>query len=391
MTTEPWYKIPEVNYPNKTVAIIGGGLAGTSCAFSFAKRGWQVTLIEKSKNLAAGASGNDVGIITPLISHESDIVGQFYLQGFHHTLSHIKELKEKFPELLWKQCGALEKTPAKLEKDITKTSIKNLSTKINDNSLFIEECAYTSPPQICAANINYYAENISVILDNEIQSIKYGGEQWHAIGKNNKTISQSDVLIVANANSIKQFEQTSWLAPCPVAGQITAIKSNNYNVDNILCYQGGYATPQINGNIYTGATFRRGDEIAQIEEVDNDENIKNLINNYNIEEYQVVSARASIRATLQDRRPAIGMVPDYHEFNNTYKSFQTHNHKIYPDGKYINGLYISAGHGSRGLISCSIAGEIIAAMANNQAPFVTTQMAKSINPARFIIRTLKRS
>jgi D-amino-acid dehydrogenase len=53
------------------VVVVGGGAIGVCCALELARRGRQVTLLERGSELAAGASSGNAGVIAP--SHSSPI------------------------------------------------------------------------------------------------------------------------------------------------------------------------------------------------------------------------------------------------------------------------------------------------------------------------------
>lgn len=54
------------------VIIIGGGITGTSAAYQLARRGYRVTLLEKS-HLAAGGTGRTVGLVRQHYSNETTV------------------------------------------------------------------------------------------------------------------------------------------------------------------------------------------------------------------------------------------------------------------------------------------------------------------------------
>ena len=71
----------------------------------------------------------------------------------------------------------------------------------------------------------------------------------------------------------------------------------------------------------------------------------------------VIGGRSSLRATTPDRMPYIGALDE--------------------------GLYVSTGHGSRGLLSAPLAAEMIAsAMHDEQSP-VDAVLQAAVNPQRF--------
>ncbi|MEZ0237993.1 MAG: tRNA (5-methylaminomethyl-2-thiouridine)(34)-methyltransferase MnmD, partial [Methylophilaceae bacterium] len=66
--------------------IIGGGIAGTSSAYSLALRGWQVTLIERHADLAQEASGNPQGVLYPRLSGHDIPLSRVAQNGYLYTL-----------------------------------------------------------------------------------------------------------------------------------------------------------------------------------------------------------------------------------------------------------------------------------------------------------------
>jgi tRNA 5-methylaminomethyl-2-thiouridine biosynthesis bifunctional protein len=411
--TLPWYTIPATSFTAKTAIIIGGGLAGTSAAASLAKRGWKVTLIERNVNIASEASGNPAGIISPMISHKNDLIGEFYLAGFNYTTTHYK----------YNKCGVLE--IGKQDKDVAnlvvpQEMVRVLSqndaseicgAQLKDGGLFIEAAGWVSPAEICRSNLAN--ENIQVVYNSEAIAIEKTGQGW-CVGS-----IEVEVVIIANANDAKKFIQTNWLPIIPVRGQITYLPAT-IDTNTILCYEGGYVTPVIDGVNYVGATFNREAVGLEVSEEENRENLKNLKNVLNCHPersgaeskdlYQLVGdpsteaqeasaqddslllkGRASFRATTPDRRPIIGAVADHTAFCHDYAELKHGRPNAkYPDGKYLSGLYVTTGHGSRGITSCPLGGELLAAMINNEELPLTQNIVDALNPARVLIKGLKR-
>ena len=125
MNSQPWYITTKINPKDNTAIIIGGGLAGTSAAYSLAVRGWNVKIIERNKQLALEASGNPVGILTPLITHKNDPIGEFYLRGFEYSLSHFKELSANNNKDIFCNTGAVDFTANEITKNLSDIIIPN--------------------------------------------------------------------------------------------------------------------------------------------------------------------------------------------------------------------------------------------------------------------------
>lgn len=87
--------------------VIGAGLAGASCAASLARRGWQVTVLDARKTVAAGASGLPAGMLAPHVSPDDSVLSRLTRQGLRATWQTARsQLREG---LDWQACGVLQR------------------------------------------------------------------------------------------------------------------------------------------------------------------------------------------------------------------------------------------------------------------------------------------
>lgn len=394
----PWFDVPKYNYSNKKVIVIGGGLAGTSTAYSFAKRDWQVTLIDRADGLASGASGNLAGILSPLLSHKTDLLGRFYNLGFSYATAHLENIAVNFD-----RCGLLEFSANKVNSkhnicDLTSCKIEKVSAdcasdlsgvEVKSDALYLPQSGFVSPLNVCKANIAQCGENIKVIYSTEVININKNNDSWQVEGENG-IIESAPVIVVANSYYALNFKQTCDLPIAPIAGQITYLENSEINPKTILCYDAGYITPAIKGVNYLGATYRKNSCDDNINALDDSENISNLQSLVGGFEYKVSGSRAAIRCVSHDRRPIVGMLPDKQKFEKDYGDLPHGKNKKYPSGSYLKGLYVNIAHGSRGLTSAPICSEIVASMANCDNSTAEKEIIDLISPARFIIREIKR-
>ena len=73
-------------------AVVGGGLAGASVAYSLAQRGWQVTVFDAADAPAAGASGLPAGVVAPHVSPDDRPVSRLTRAGARATLARAAAL-----------------------------------------------------------------------------------------------------------------------------------------------------------------------------------------------------------------------------------------------------------------------------------------------------------
>ena len=55
---------------------------------------------------------------------------------------------------------------------------------------------------------------------------------------------------------------------------------------------------------------------------------------------------------------------------------------------WLHGLYVNAGHGSKGMITAPLCGELIACLATNMVLPMDAALASSLNPSRFLLKGL---
>ena len=56
------------------------------------------------------------------------------------------------------------------------------------------------------------------------------------------------------------------------------------------------------------------------------------------------------------------------------------------DLPWLRGLYVNAGHGSKGMITAPICGELIANLITNNPLPIEEKLASRMNPSRFLLR-----
>ena len=154
-----------------------------------------------------------------------------------------------------------------------------------------------------------------------------------------------------------------------------------------------YITPAFDGTHTVGASYNLDSTSAECSSGDHADNIHiiNGLTQAGFEQAEQQPGRVAFRAVSRDRVPVVGCVPDSDSFARDYHDLQHgRSARHYPAGTYLPGLYVSTAHGSRGLASCFIAAEIIASMITAEPAPVEKDVLDYLNPARFLVRKLKR-
>ena len=110
---------------------------------------------------------------------------------------------------------------------------------------------------------------------------------------------------------------------------------------------------------------------------------------------EVNSAHVAIRMTTPDRFPYVGGLADTLFYTENYHDIhQGKQYKEYPNAKYIEGLFVLGGLGSRGLTTSGLCAKVLTdilsnGLNNNKSD--NYELQQNCHPARFIIKGLKRN
>ena len=106
---------------------------------------------------------------------------------------------------------------------------------------------------------------------------------------------------------------------------------------------------------------------------------------------QALGGRAAFRCTTPDYLPLVGPVADAAAFNRVYAPLarDATEHLTTP-APWVPGLYVNTGHGSRGLITAPLSGEVIAACVEGEPAPLPRSLLNGLHPSRFLLRNLVR-
>ncbi len=89
--------------------VIGGGLSGAAVAASLARRGWQVQVLDRGAQPAAGASGLPAGVFAPHVSPDDNLLSRLSRSGVRATLQALASSTRLLEGEDWSASGVLER------------------------------------------------------------------------------------------------------------------------------------------------------------------------------------------------------------------------------------------------------------------------------------------
>jgi tRNA 5-methylaminomethyl-2-thiouridine biosynthesis bifunctional protein len=364
--------------------VIGGGLAGAASAWSLATRGWQVTLLERAAALAQGASGNPQGVLYARLASRPTPLGELTLAGFQHSLRMLNALLPQGDDS-WRACGVLqlaldEKTagrhaeaiasglPAALVRQVDRVEAAALAgIDLPAGGLFFPGAGWVHPGALVQALASH--ARIDVRTGTEVTALEHEANgHWRALGAGN-VLARAPVVVIAASAEAARYPQTRFLPLHAVRGQITQLVETPASraLRAVVCGEASI-TPARGGLHTLGATFVHDFEDLALRAVEHRRNLADLVAmapalatalDAGAADPAHLAGRAAVRCTSPDRLPLAGEVEP---------------------GR---GLCVSTAHGSRGLISPMLCGEVIAATLEGEPAPIPAQLVVALDPGRF--------
>lgn len=388
------------------VIIVGAGLAGGCTAYALAKRGLKVSVLESGNELAPKASGNRLALITPYITDKASPRETLYSTGYNfslHMLEHLPHISDIFH-----QCGALQlPTSTRLHKiltsttdligvsDVVRVSALEASSisgmEITHPAFFAKKAGYLNPKSLIKRHVEEYPEYISVHYDTAVRTLTRDEQVWRITTDTNETLS-ARTIVLCGAYETSSLPLTSWLPLEAIRGQTETIPTNSSlsSLRTALCY-GGYLTPSSDDIHMLGALYRHNDTsedplATDTEAIFND--AQAILPSLNLSPHGAIP-RVCFRTSTPDRIPYIGRLPNFTQMEKNAEQYRSGtNLKKHLAIEWHNGVYVSVGHGSRGLLSCPLGAEIVARTIVGEALGELSLVGDIVSPARLPLRLL---
>lgn len=400
---------PGNNSPRLPVIVIGAGLAGASTARALAEKGVPVQVLERHAEPAQEGSGNAQGALYAKLPANPTDHSQFHLSGLEYTRAVLTPLLEQHPGL-GGLCGVLQLAlndreqarqddvlaadnyPETLVRGVDREEAEQLSgLKTGAQGLFFPTAGWVSPAGLCRVLLDHPL--IQCCFNHPVHDIDHDGVHWQ-IQSHERFQARS--LVVCCATSSRSLGPLSWLPLKPIRGQTTQADApvSLPGLSTVVCGE-GYISPAQQGRYCFGASFKVGDEALEVREEEHAHNLHILTRALPDLGLALTerprTGRAALRCSTPDYLPIAGPVPDLEGYVERYVKLRDDARwPLTEPPAYLPGLYINTGHGSKGLISGPITGELIAALITGTPSPLPAALQRIIHPGRFIIKNLIR-
>ncbi|MGG2396664.1 bifunctional tRNA (5-methylaminomethyl-2-thiouridine)(34)-methyltransferase MnmD/FAD-dependent 5-carboxymethylaminomethyl-2-thiouridine(34) oxidoreductase MnmC [Pseudomonas sp. SH1-B] len=408
----PWFTRPARPKGERHAVVIGAGLAGCATASSLAVRGWRVTLLERHDDVAREASGNPQGVLYLKLSAHGTTLSRLIVAGFGHTRRLLERLQGGVD---WEACGVLQlafdakesQRQSKLASAFPSDLLHALSqaqaearagVALPAGGLFYPDAGWVHPPALCRHLLQHPL--IELRPYQEALGLQRDDENWRITGENG-LLAEAPVVVLACAAEIARLLPTANLPLKRIRGQISRLPATQASSElrNVVCAE-GYVAPARGGEHTLGASFDfHSDDLTPSvsEHASNLELLREIsadlgerLDLHKLDP-ATLEGRAAFRCTSPDYLPLVGPLAEQEAFNQAYAVLARDARQV-PDAPcpWLPGLYINSGHGSRGLITAPLSGELIAAWLDDEPLPVPREVAEASHPNRFMLRKLIR-
>ncbi len=355
----------------KNLLIIGAGIAGATLARQLAESGGEVTVLEAG-DVAGNASGNPAAVLYPQFSRYYMDAAAWHFTGYSWMRRCVRRWQEHGLLFGEAQIGML-RLPRDQQPPVARLADFGIDPAIAravgpdeasmlagmpiaHEAIWLPSGGWIVPGELCAALLRH--PKIVLHTHRKVHALRRDGQAWIA--------STADGEFRATHVCLAAAQESLALLPghrLPMgmsAGQVTTLPASAAGspLRCIISHQ-GYIVPQ--GERYViGATYDRADWSGAVTAANHRTNLAHaeaaLPGWLGDVPLAQCTGRTSLRASTPDRLPYVGAVDD--------------------------GLYVSIGHGSRGMISAPLAAEVIASQILGTMVPLSRRLQRAVDPLR---------
>jgi tRNA 5-methylaminomethyl-2-thiouridine biosynthesis bifunctional protein len=370
----------------RSVVVVGAGIAGAAACERLAARGWQVTLVERHLEPALEASGNHAGAFHPVVSPDDSHMARLTRAAFSFLLEHWRQFDAIGAAPEWQRCGVLQLARDAREDAAQCAAIAALrlplafaqrldaaqasacaGVPLAAGGLWFPEGGWIRPRSFARALIE--RSRARALYGREAAALERAGPRWIVRDREGEVLAEAGAVVLANAADALRLAPSPDIRLRRVRGQLTYLKP----IEPLRCVvlRGGLVLPPVDGITVTGASFDLEDSDASVRADSHEGNLERLEGIIPGAAAGLDAAslqgRTAFRSVARDRLPLIGPL----------------------EGDAA--LYGAFAFGSRGLLWAGLGAELLASRMEGEPLPLEAPLAGALDPGRFAVRARRRA
>lgn len=398
---------PASAYRGKRIAIVvGAGLAGCASAEALARRGWEVTVIERG-TVAGGASALPWGLLHPHLSVDDNRLARLTRAGCFAALAALQRLsagraddadsiaqatalfqlaRDDDEAARWRAAiGTLAFPPVWCELLDAQAASGRIGMAPRGGGLWWPHAAMVAPGRWCAAALA--ACNGVRMVAAEAMSLVSDATGWRALDASGRELAAAPVVVVANALAAPVLLNLRHLTLRSVSGRVARLADPAFNGLRVPIAGDGYLLRAPDGSVIVGSTYAE-EAVAALDAARADASNLGRLSRLlmNVPAAQVVGGFEGVRAVARDRLPLAGAISDEPAASAGAGALRGAQLRDLPRQP---GLYGLLALGSRGITLAPLLAELVACQIEGEPWPIEQDLADAVDPARFLLATLR--
>jgi len=408
----PLRAAPEPSAPpaRREAVVIGAGLAGAAVCERLAARGWGVTLVERHAGPAQEASGNHAGTFHPVVTPDDSVLARLTRAGFLAALANWSELEAAGAPLRWDRCGVLQLARSDSQDAAQRAALAALGLPpefaqyatreeasahagigVAAGGLWFPESGWIRPASVVRAQLERCGEALKLHYGREAAALERTDRAWLVRDAQGAAIAEAPVVVLANAADALRLAPSKHLRVRRVRGQLTYVPAERIEAPHAVVLRSGMVLPSIEGRCVVGASYDFDDDDPELRAESHAGNLERLARILPgaaaALDPGALDGRVAFRTVSGDRLPIGGALADERAVLARAVEVARARLRFVPR---MPGVYAAFAYGSRGLVWASLVAELVASEIEGDPLPLEGGLADAIDPARFLMRALRR-
>ena len=393
----------------RAAIVVGAGLAGATVAWSLARRGWHIQVLEGAGHAAAGASALPWGLLQPQITADDNDASRLARAGFWAARAMLEEVApggRRRDEWLWRAHGtlvqandaaeaarwrelalALDLPEAFVQFRAAAEAVHMLGVPPRNAGWWFPLGASVAAAALCTALLGH--ARVTLRTSAAVARLRREGDLWMADGANG-VLAAAPVCIVANALDAPRLLRLHYAPVRAVRGRLSLLAAPALASLCAATSGSGTLLRADERAVLVGATYESDTATADPPDAPaHAGNLQRLMRLLDAPlEATPVGVFDATRCVARDRLPLAGAVAD--EAAAILHDRASLRGAHLADLARCTNLYASFAFGSRGLVLAPLAAAWIAAQVEGEPWPLERDLAARIDVARFLLQAVRR-